>query len=205
LIDKGNLAIIYDKQFKAIQKASSHHSIIRGPCVYQALKILLRGGVILLSLFFSAGLAGAVTLGHVGFFYISPVKTDADFEVHDDFQHYYKNITPWLVKNGLSFSYHSKVPITLNLGEDTSLTLQKDDLKGELGFILSKGDGSHKILYGVHTGVDIMMAVRDFFDIHTEESGNRTATVVNSLAQKYTAEASETELSNSCGTPLRRF
>jgi hypothetical protein len=44
---------------------------------------------------------------------------------------------------------------SLVMGEDKSLTLQKDDLKDELGFILTKGDGTHKILYGVHTGVDI--------------------------------------------------
>lgn len=160
----------------------------------QALKILVGIGYILLTLFFPTSLVGAVTPGHVGFFFLSQVKTDDDFEILDDFHYHLKEIQPWLVKKGISFSYHSLAPITLNPEEGKTITIQKKDLAGEIGLILLKKEGAPKIVYGVQTDVDIMMTVSDFFDIHIKESANRTATVGNSLAQKYRAETSETEL-----------
>jgi hypothetical protein len=160
----------------------------------ETVKILFHIGVFSIFLMAPASLASSETAGHVGFFYISQVKTDADFEVHNDFQYYYKNITPWLIKNSFSFSYHSAVPITLKLGEDKSLTLQKDDLKGDLGFILSKGDGTHKILYGVHTGVDIMMAVKDFFDITAGAPETMAPASENQVAQKATAKTPDADI-----------
>ena len=70
----------------------------------QALKILVGIGYILLTLFFPISLVGAVTPGHVGFFFLSQVKTDDDFEILDDFQYHFKEIQSWLVKKGISFS-----------------------------------------------------------------------------------------------------
>jgi hypothetical protein len=139
----------------------------------QIMKRFLRTWIIPLFLIVSYGLASGETIGHVSFFFVSQVQTDEDFEVKDDFQYYYKQITPWLIKNGFSFSYHSNAPISRNIEEDQSITIQKDQLKQELGIILFKKDGPYKILYGVHTDVDILMEIRDFFDIMAVTSPDR--------------------------------
>ena len=58
-----------------------------------------------LALFFfllpSLIMAGNEPKGYIAFFFVSTVETDADFEVHDDFQYFYTKMTPWLKIMGL--------------------------------------------------------------------------------------------------------
>jgi hypothetical protein len=158
------------------------------------MKIFFRILVILIFFIAASSLAGQQTIGHAGFFFVSPVRTPENSELHDDFQYHYKQIIPWLIKNGLSFSYHATAPITLNLDDEKTITVQKEDLKEELGFILAKRDGPARILYGVHTDVDILMAVKDFFDISAVNQEAKAGAGEKLVAQKVAAEMPETNL-----------
>ncbi len=109
--------------------------------------------------------AGEDMLGHVAFFYTDPVKTDADFEVQDDFNYYYRQLAPWLKQNGFSHSYHTSTPITFSLDKGKSIVIGKDQLQNDLGMIFSKMDGTYKISYGVGTDIDTIMEIKEFFDL----------------------------------------
>ena len=108
--------------------------------------------------------AGKDTLGHVAFFFTDPVKTDADFEVQNDCNYYYRQLAPWLKQNGFSHSYHTSTPITFNLDKGKSIVIGKDQLQNDLGMIFCKMDGTYKISYGVGTDIDTIMAIKEFFD-----------------------------------------
>jgi hypothetical protein len=108
-------------------------------------------------------MAGNEPKGYVAFFFVSTVETDADFEAHDDFQYFYNKMTPWLKQNGFVYTYHSTTPIIVKFDKGKSLTILKDQLKNDLGIILSKMDGTYKISYGVGTDVDIIMEIKGFF------------------------------------------
>ena len=118
-------------------------------------------------------------IGHVGFFFVYQVKTDDDIEIHDDFQYHYKQIKPWLIKNGLSISYHLTTPITLDLDKGKTITIQKDDLEDKLGFIMAKNDGGHKIFYGVYTDVDILMEASKFFGFKLSNTEDKRKNLID--------------------------
>jgi len=109
--------------------------------------------------------AGEPAVGHVAFFFTDPVKTNGDFEAHDDFNYYYRQLTPWLKQNGFSHSYHTSTPITFDLDKGKSIVIRKDQLQNNLGMIYSKVDGTYKISYGVGTDIDTIMEIRDFFEL----------------------------------------
>ena len=130
------------------------------------IKIVLR--FLVLAIFFmpAVGAAQEELKGHVGFFFVKPVKTDATFEVHDDFQYYYKSMTPWLTQNSFAFSYHSTTPILIaSPALKERLTFGEDPLKNYVGMILIKPDSPHKISYGVGTDVDLILEIQEFFDL----------------------------------------
>ena len=130
-----------------------------------AIKVVLR--LLVLAIFFlpTFGTAQDAVKGHVAFFFVKPVKTDATFEVHDDFQYYYKGMTSWLTQNGFAFSYHSTTPIVITSPAlQEPLTFGKDPLKTYVGMILIQPDGTHQISYGVGTGVDLIMVIQEFFE-----------------------------------------
>ncbi len=131
-----------------------------------AIKIVLRFLVLAIFLMPAVGATQEELKGHVGFFFVKPVKTDADFEVHDDFQYYYKSMTPWLTQNSFAFSYHSTTPIVIeSLALQKALKFEKSQLKMDLGMILIKPDSTHKISYGVGTGVDLIIEIKEFFEV----------------------------------------
>jgi len=109
--------------------------------------------------------AGEAAVGHVAFFSTSPVKTDDDFEVQNDFNYYYSQLVPWFKQNGFSHSYHTSTPITFSLDKGKSIVIGKDRLQRDLGMIFCKMDGTYKISYGVGTGIDTIMAINEFFDL----------------------------------------
>ena len=131
-----------------------------------AIKIVLRFLVLAILFMPAVGAAQEELKGHVGFFFVKPVKTDATFEVHDDFQYYYKNMTSWLIQNGFAFSYHTTTPIVIASPVlEEPLTFGKDPLEMHVGMIMIKPDGTHKISYGVGTGVDLMLEIQGFFEM----------------------------------------
>jgi len=109
--------------------------------------------------------AGEAAVGHVAFFSTSPVKTDDDFEVQNDFNYYYSQLVTWLKQNGFSHSYHTSTPITFSLDKEKSIVIGKDQLQNDLGMIYCKMDGTYKISYGVGTGIDTIMAIKECFDL----------------------------------------
>ena len=130
------------------------------------IKIVLR--FLALAIFFmpAVGAAQEEVKGYIGFFFVSPVNTDAAFEVHDDFQYFYKSMTSWLTQNGFAFSYHSTTPIVISSPAlQERHTFGKDPLKMDVGMILIKLDGTHKISYGVGTDVDLVIEIKEFFDL----------------------------------------
>jgi len=109
--------------------------------------------------------AGEAAVGHVAFFSTSPVKTDDDFEVQNDFNYYYRQLVPWFKQNGFSHSYHTSTPITFDLDKEKSIVIGKDQLQNDLGMIFCKMDGTYKISYGVGTDIDTIMAIKKFFGL----------------------------------------
>ena len=130
------------------------------------IKIVLRFLVLAILAMPTFGTAQAEMKGHVGFFFVSPVNTDADFEVHDDFQYFYQRMTPWLSQNDFTFSHHTATPIVIQSPAlKEPLTIGKNSLKSYVGMILIQPDGTHKISTGVGTAVDLILEIKEFFEM----------------------------------------
>ncbi len=102
--------------------------------------------------------------GHAAFFAVGFNENWQDKDALDDFLYYYSKITPWLDKTGVAHSYSEEFPIVFSIGEITK-KFQPEDLDMELGLILADKDGNTKVLYGVLTGVDWQIEIRNFLDI----------------------------------------
>ena len=118
--------------------------------------------VFIVSLSSTPCLADGNSSGHISFFFVGDADSQENIEILDDFNYYYNIIVPWLNKNNFAHSYNTKIPFTIASGEN-SLTITRDILERDLGMVFLKPDGSHKVLYGVHTGVDIGLAIDEFF------------------------------------------
>ncbi len=118
--------------------------------------------VFIVSLSSTPCLADGNSSGHISFFFVGDTNSQENIEILDDFNYYYNNIIPWLNKNNFAHSYNTKTPFTIASGE-TSLTIARDILEIDLGMVFLKPDGSHKVLYGVHTGVDIILDINEYF------------------------------------------
>ena len=122
----------------------------------------LRGLVVVFLLLGSPGAAGGATAGHVAFFLVGD-QSGEYFEIYDDFVYFYRGVLPWLDEHGITHSYHSSLPVLIERTRENTVTFQNEGLSKDLGTILLKQDGSYRILYGVHTGVDLIVEIKRFF------------------------------------------
>ena len=122
----------------------------------------LRGLVVVFLLLSSPCAAGGATAGHVAFFFVG-VQSGENFEIYDDFVFFYRRVLPWLDEQGITHSYHSSLPVLIERTQGNTVTFQNESLSDDLGTILLKQDGSYRILYGVYTGVDLIVEIKRFF------------------------------------------
>ena len=122
----------------------------------------LRGLVVVFLLLSSPCAAGGATARHVAFFFVG-VQSGEYFEIYDDFVYFYRGVLPWLDEHGITHSYHSSLPVLIERTQGSTVTFQNESLSKDLGTILLKQDGSYRILYGVHTGVDLIVEIKRFF------------------------------------------
>ncbi len=123
----------------------------------------LRGLMIVFLLLSSPCAAGGLPAGHVAFFFVDPVQSGEYSETLDDFVFFYRGVLPWLDEHGITHSYHSSLPVLIERTQGDTVTFQNESLSDDLGMILLKQDGSHRILYGVYTGVDLIFEIKRFF------------------------------------------
>ena len=128
----------------------------------------LHGFVVVFLLLSSPCAAGGTPAGHVAFFFVDPVQSGENIEIQDDYVFFYRGVLPWLDEHGISHSYHSSLPVLLERTEGNTVAFQNESLSGDLGTILLKQDGSYRILYGVYTGVDLIMEIRQFFEFEQQ-------------------------------------
>ena len=107
--------------------------------------------------------AGGAPAGHVAFFFVDPIQSGEYSETLDDCVFFYRSVLPWLDEHGITHSYHSSLPVLIERTQGNTVTLQNESLSDDLGMILLKQDGSHRILYGVYTGVDLIFEIKRFF------------------------------------------
>ncbi len=123
----------------------------------------LRGLMIAFLLLSSPCAAGGLPTGHVAFFFVDPVQSGEYSETLDDFVFFYRGVLPWLDEHGITHSYHSSLPVLIERTQGSTVTFQNESLSKDLGTILLKQDGSYRILYGVYTGVDLIVEIKRFF------------------------------------------
>lgn len=124
---------------------------------------MLCGLAIVFLLLGSPCAAGGIPAGHVAFFSVDRVQSGDDSEAHDDFVYFYRGVLPWLEAHGIAHSYHSNLPVLVDTTEGSTLSFQEESLRGDLGTILLKQDGSYRVLHGVYTGVDLILEIERFF------------------------------------------
>ena len=126
----------------------------------------LRGGLaVLFVLVSTVGVADQAPIGHIAFYYTEATEGDGAPEIYNDFLHHSRGAVAWLTRYRISHSFHWRMPVIVKAAPGRPVTFQKDDLKGDLGTILLKRDGTHKVLYGVNTGVDLIIAAKKYFKI----------------------------------------
>ena len=127
----------------------------------------LRGLVVVFLLLGAPGAAGGVTAGHAAFFFVG-VQSGEYFEIYDDFVYFYRGVLPWLDEHGITHSYHSSLPVLIERTRENTVTFQNESLSKDLGTILLKQDGSYRILYGVYTGVDLIVEIKRYFSFERQ-------------------------------------
>ncbi len=123
----------------------------------------LRGLMIVLLLLNSPCVASGLPAGQVAFFFVDPIQSGEYSETLDDFVFFYRGVLPWLDEHGITHSYHSSLPVLIERTQGDTVTFQNESLSDDLGMILLKQDGSHRILYGGYTGVDLIFEIKRFF------------------------------------------
>jgi hypothetical protein len=103
--------------------------------------------------------------GHVAMFFFAPLDADleGDVEVAADFSYYRTSIESWLEEAGIPHSFHTAPDITVRTSTGKVLTFTREDLEGNVGFILVASDGTYRVLHGVHTDVDFITIAREYF------------------------------------------
>ena len=102
--------------------------------------------------------------GHVAFFLFDSDDTSYGVEGAQDFIHYYGNLEAWLRKNNLSYSFNEdkEIDITTSLGKKVSFTEKDFEGQNDIGVIIIRPDGSHKMIKGVWTDVDLIFEIEGY-------------------------------------------
>ena len=126
----------------------------------------LHGALAVLCLLVSTGgVAGQAPAGHVAFYYTEATQGGDAPDIYSDFLYHSRGAVAWLTRHRISQSFHWRTPVIVMAAPGRSVTFQRDDLKGDLGTILLTRDGTHEVLYGVNTGVDLIIAAKKYFKI----------------------------------------
>jgi len=96
------------------------------------------------------------------FFFLGEPDGEDATEVLADLLYYYEKLIPWFEDHDVAFSYQSDPPLRMVAAGDDKIMVGKEELKLELGIVLMAKDGRRKILYGVHTDVDLIHELESF-------------------------------------------
>lgn len=131
---------------------------------------MLLGFTCIILLVTLGGCSGATdgSPGHVAFFSIDTAQSGDDPESRDDFAYFYRSILPWLDEQGLSHSFHTTAPFTIEAAGGGPMTFTDDMLRSGRGTILLKQNGARRILHGVYTGVDLISEIQEFLGVGTQ-------------------------------------
>ena len=105
--------------------------------------------------------------GQVAFFSIDADQSGDAAEYRADFNHFYQSILPWLDEQGISHSFHTTAPFTIETARGGPIVFTEDMLQSGRGTILLKQNGAHRIIHGVYTDVDLMFEIQEFLGLGT--------------------------------------
>jgi hypothetical protein len=97
------------------------------------------------------------------FFFLGEPQEEGAAEALDDLLHYYDEMVPWLSDHDVAYSYQSSSPLHMVGAGGEEVLVDEAELELELGVVLLARDGRQKILYGVHTDVDLIHELESFF------------------------------------------
>jgi hypothetical protein len=103
--------------------------------------------------------------GQACFFFVAGTEGEGAIEALSDLDHYYGQMISWMERHRLSHSFQSDAPIEMIPVGENPVVIERDELTLELGVVLLAEDGRQKILYGVHTDVDLVSEMVSFFGI----------------------------------------
>ena len=102
--------------------------------------------------------------GHIAYYLFDSDNTSYGVEGAQDFIYYYENLEAWFRKNNLSYSFNEdkEINITTSLGKKLSFTGKDFEGQNDIGVIIIRPDGSHKMIKGVLTDVDLIFEIEGY-------------------------------------------
>jgi hypothetical protein len=92
-------------------------------------------------------------------------ETADNGEVSNDFVYYFDRMVSWLEERRISYSFQRRLPLKMITTNHNEITISARELRMNLGVALMASDGSRRILYGVHTDIDLASEMTAFFDL----------------------------------------
>ncbi len=134
------------------------------------MKIIIPISVSAILLLASPLLAGTESNGHVAYYLFDSDDTSYGVEAVHDFLYYYGQLEPWLKKAGVAYSFHEEqeFSITTSPGKKVSFTRKNFERRNDIGIILIRPDGDHKMIRGVWTDVDWAQEITSYFGIKSD-------------------------------------
>lgn len=102
------------------------------------------------------------TKGHVAFYFVAGLKYKETQTAFAEYIYTYEKSKSGLEAEGLTWSYHSRLPIEI---ENNGLTLSvgAKSLSQSAGVIFIKKGGKFRIVYGVYNHVDLVKMAQEYF------------------------------------------
>ncbi len=120
----------------------------------------MRNFFIFLTLIFSLSVSAENCVGHI-FFYNLDENAVQD-ETKADYEFYYHKNKKRLPREGVSSSFHTKLPIKNNTCFGNEISIDVTSLDSSLGYVFVKPNMQQKVVGGVLTDIDLCNIVNEF-------------------------------------------
>lgn len=120
----------------------------------------MRNFFIFFTMIFSFSVSAENCVGHIFFYNLDEYAVDADTKA--DFEFYYHQIKKRLPGEGVSSSFHAKLPIKSNTCFGNEISIDATSLESSLGYVFVKPNMQQKVVGGVLTDIDISSTVNKF-------------------------------------------
>jgi len=96
---------------------------------------------------------------------LSAVKKKQANEALDDFNHYCKNVIPFLESNNIQPISTSTMRIKIQFAPTKNIIYTRKEFQQYIGYILTDGNKEPKVIFGVLTDIELIEAFKEYFNI----------------------------------------